>query len=72
MFDVYFGNNLPLSNDAPLGFNLGAGFKAMFDKRKKHGLEIELIYVLTSTGLGSYQTSSNSRMGFSIGYRIGF
>jgi hypothetical protein len=72
MFDVYFGNNLLLLNSTSFGLNIGAGFKAMFDKRKKHGLEIELIYVLTSTGLYSYQTNSNSRVGFSIGLRKGF
>jgi hypothetical protein len=72
IFDVYFGNNLLLSDYPSFGFNLGAGFKAMFDKRKKHGLEIELLYVLTSSGLSSYQSDPNSRLGYSIGYRIGF
>ncbi|MEI6090838.1 MAG: hypothetical protein WCR42_10330 [bacterium] len=72
MFDIYIGNNLLLSNYTSLGFNIGAGFKAMFGKRKKHGLEIELIYILTSTGLGSYEANKTSRAGLSVGYRIGF
>jgi len=66
MFNIYLGNY------TSFGFNIGAGFKAMFDKRKKRGLEIELIYLLTSSGLGSHQTNSNSRVGLSIGYRRGF
>ncbi|MEI6090837.1 MAG: hypothetical protein WCR42_10325 [bacterium] len=77
MVNVYYGTNvLALNNSYQMksaGFNAGAGFKWMFGKKKRSGVEIEFIYILTSRLLNQrYEHDNIKTLKVCLGYRIGF
>ena len=73
-----FSNTEVVQTEVYNGFTAGLGSQFMFGKKRRHGLDFGVTYVISSglfkrlEELAGYELGASSRFGFYLGYRYAF